>query len=127
MTPSYYEERERQLRAEADRMAAIGRTVAPYLRQSAAIDSVGTPIPGGSMNQTRMKSAFTLSPKLIGPIAAPTAVVLGTLAETGTLDRPSLKLLVVAIVGAVFGYLMGPGDVVATAPAAPAIAKPDAA
>lgn len=79
------------------------------------------------MNQTRMKSALTLSPKLIGPIAAPTAVVLGTLAETGTLDRPSLKLLVVAIVGAAFGYLMGPGDVVAAAPAAPALAKPDAA
>lgn len=53
-----------------------------------------------------------LSPKVLGPIGAPLSAVVYALITTGTLDRPSLGLLAVSAIGALWAVIAGPGTVV---------------
>lgn len=113
----YYEDREARLRHNAPVLPYSGPEPAyadELRRRIEAVDSVGNP-----PRRTRMFKTKGLSPKLFGPIVPPLTIVLGELAETGHLDRPSLKLIVVGIIGGLATYLLGPGEVVpTTAPAA---------
>lgn len=74
-------------------------------------DMIDAALPAVEAQATKYRTQG-LSPKVLGPIGAPLSAVVYALITTGTLDRPSLGLLAVSAIGALWAVIAGPGTVV---------------